>query len=323
MKEEIGNSTNTGIQRAILTGATGAIGIALIKELVAHNVEVLVLCREGSKRNERIPEHPLVHKRFCDLAQLSMLQREEEKTYDVFYHFGWCGTTGNARNDMQLQTQNIKYTLDALEAAIRFGCHTFIGAGSQAEYGRLDGLLHQDTPAFPENGYGMAKLCAGQMTRLKAFQAGIRPIWVRILSVYGPGDGAQSLVMSVIHSALAKESPKCTKGEQKWDYLYSKDAARAFRLIGEKGKAGRIYVLGSGQVAPLAEYILQICKAAGTNVTPNLGAIPYAANQVMYLGADISALAADTGFQPEISFEEGIRETIDWVKTAEGNMSHT
>lgn len=56
----------------------------------------------------------------------------------MMFHFGWMGTTGAARNDMDLQCRNIAYTIDAVRLAQRFGCKTFIGAGSQAEYGRTE-----------------------------------------------------------------------------------------------------------------------------------------------------------------------------------------
>ena len=52
------------IKRAVITGATGAVGTALIHELINHDIEVLVLCREGG-RNDRIPNHPLVSVKYC------------------------------------------------------------------------------------------------------------------------------------------------------------------------------------------------------------------------------------------------------------------
>ena len=56
--------------------------------------------------------------------------------------------------------------MDAVNLAHRLGCEFFIGAGSQAEYGRVEGKLNAQVPTNPENGYGMAKLCAGQMSRV-------------------------------------------------------------------------------------------------------------------------------------------------------------
>lgn len=294
------------MKRVIISGATGAIGTALINELTANGVEVLVLCREGSQRNARIPDSPLVTKKFCSLAQLSALENDTGKEYDVFYHLAWEGTTGSARNDMRLQNRNVSYAIDAVDAAKRFGCHTFIGAGSQAEYGRSSEKLRPDTPAFPENGYGMAKLCAGQMTRTHAHMLGMRHIWVRVLSVYGPNDGAQSMVMATIAKLKAGETPQLTKGEQIWDYLFSEDAARAFSLLGDRGSDGKVYVLGSGEPRPLAEYIKDIRDVVSPGAEPAFGAVPYAEKQVMYLCADIDELTRDTGWKPLCRFKEGI-----------------
>lgn len=305
------------MKRAIVTGATGAVGTALINELINNNIEVLAFCREGSKRNANISVHTLVQTVYCDLTELSQIQNTTGKAYDIFYHFAWMGTTGEMRNDMHLQNQNVRYALDAVGMAKRFGCHTFIGAGSQAEYGRVEGVLKPDTPVFPEMGYGIAKLCAGQMTREYAHQLGMKHIWMRILSVYGPNDGAQSMVMSTIHNLQNGEIPRFTKGEQMWDYLYSGDAAKAFRLVGEKGIDGKTYVLGSGRAQPLAEYIKVIRDIVSPNGQIALGAVPYAPKQVMCLQADITELNKDTGFVPEMDFATGINKILEWRKRNE------
>ena len=302
------------MKRAIISGATGAIGTALIKILVSNNVEVLVLCREESKRNNNILKHPLVERKYCSLAELKYLQNDTEKTYDVFYHFAWQGTTGAARNDMYLQNKNVEYTLDAVKVAHHFGCHTFIGAGSQAEYGRVEGVLSSSTPVFPENGYGIAKLCAGQMSRLLCEQKGMKHIWARILSIYGPCDNENAMVMYTIKNLLENNRPSLTKGEQQWDYLYSVDAGRAMYALGNTGHHGKIYCIGSGKARPLLEYIRVIRDYINSEAELGVGEIPYSEKQIMYLCADISELTKDTGFMPEYTFEKGIRETIEWYK---------
>ncbi len=298
------------MKRAVITGATGAIGIAIIKELVKRGTEVLVLCREGSSRNGNIPADPLISRKYCSLQQLSSVENDTGKNYDVFYHLAWEGTAGTARNDMYLQNKNVQYALDAVKAAKIFGCYTFIGAGSQAEYGRSDKPLTADTPAFPENGYGIAKLCAGQMTREYARSIGLKHIWVRILSVYGPNDGKNSMVSLAIDKLQRGEVPQFTKGEQIWDYLYSGDAAKAFALLGDKGTDGKTYVLGSGEKRPLAEYIKDIRDVVAPHMQLALGAVPYGERQVMYLTADISEIFSDTGWKPETPFRQGIKNIL-------------
>ena len=302
------------MKRVMITGPTGAIGVALIQELILHDIEVIAVVRPGSNRKENIPEHKLVRVVECGLNQLDKLPRLIDEPCDTFYHLGWDGTFGNARNNMQGQLKNIQYTLDAVKVAKLLGCKRFVGAGSQAEYGRTEEKLTASTPAFPENGYGIAKLCAGQMSRILCEQEGLEHIWTRILSVYGPYDGENTLIMSVIRTLLKGEKPATTKGEQQWDYLYSKDAAYAFYLLGEKGISGKTYCIGSGKTRALKDYITIIRNQIDESLTLGIGELPYAEKQVMHLCADISELEKDTGFIPQYEFEIGIKETIEWLQ---------
>ena len=300
--------------RVIITGPTGAIGIALIQECIKNNVEVLAICRKNSKRRKNIPRSPLVDILELNLDEYHLYEPQNIQKCDVFFHFAWNATIGNGRNDMMLQNENVRYALDAVLLAKKLGCNTFIGAGSQAEYGRSNEKLTSKTPTSPENGYGIAKLCAGQMTRIMCQQQNMRHVWMRILSIYGPHDGEMTMVSSTIKKLLSGEVPQFTKGEQMWDYLYSKDAARAMLLLAEKGKNGKIYCIGSGQKRPLAEYIQDIRDAIDPALNLDLGAIEYSPNQVMYLCADIAELTKDTGFVPTTKFKDGIAETIMWMK---------
>ncbi len=298
------------MKSAVISGATGAIGTALTKKLVEEGVNVLILCRKDSKRIQNIMGSPLVKVKYCALEELSNFVNDTGNEYDVFYHFAWAGASGPGRNDMYMQNNNVKFALDAVNVAKKLGCKVFIGAGSQAEYGRVEGLLKPNTPTFPEMGYGYAKLCAGLMTREYAHQLGLKHIWTRILSVYGPNDGSQSMIMSTINKLIAGETPQFTKGEQLWDYLYSGDAANAFYLLGDRGVDGKLYVLGSGKARPLADYIQIVKDEINPEAKVELGTIPYAQKQVMHLQADISELKKDTGFEPKICFREGIQEII-------------
>lgn len=300
------------VGRAVVTGATGAVGSALVRLLLERGKEVAVLCRPDSTRLHQLPRHPALQLVPADLMQLTNVPLEG--TWDAFFHLAWMGTTGAARNDPKLQLENIRGALEAVDLAARLHCQVFIGVGSQAEYGRVEGRLRPETPTFPETGYGIAKLSAGQLTRLACGQKGIAHIWTRILSVYGPGDGAQSLVSSVLQALLLGQEPQCTAGEQLWDYLYSEDAARALWLMAEKGTDGAVYPLGSGDARPLRDYILAMRDAVDPALPVGLGKRPYPPGQVMHLCADLTALTKDTGFVPTMPFAEGIKKTIDWMK---------
>lgn len=300
------------MNKAIITGPTGLIGTALIQYLADKNVEIYAIIRPNSKRKQNIPNHPKVHVIECELSELDQCKMQNEDfTNSVFYHLGWEGAGGPYRNDMLLQTNNIKATLNAVSLAARLKCVAFVGAGSQAEYGRVEGLLTPQTPTFPENGYGMAKLCAGQMSRQLCQDLGIRHCWTRILSIYGQNDGENTLISSAIRNLTQNLPTEFTPCEQMWDYLYSKDAAKALYLIGEKGKDGSIYCIGSGKANPLCFYLETIRDIINPNAQLGIGLKPYALKQVMHLCADISNLTLDTGFVPEYTFEQGIRDMIE------------
>jgi UDP-glucose 4-epimerase len=307
------------MRKVLITGPTGAVGVSLIQELISRGIEVTAVCRRGSKRISAVPSSPLVTVVECNLSEMSSLAETLPHDYDAFYHFAWDGTYGETRQDISLQVSNIVYTIDAVHLAKQLGCAVFVGAGSQSEFGHVAGVLHPDTPCNPDNGYGIAKLAAGNLSRIECQKLGMRHVWCRIISLYGPYDGKHTMVMSGIYSMLEGKRPVYTKGEQVWDYIYSKDAARAFYLVAEKGKDGSIYCFGSGKTKLLKEYIQIIRDTIDPGIEIGIGELPYYPNQVMHLEADISNLTEDTGFVPRYSFEEGIRETIQWVVEQKNN----
>lgn len=305
----------TNMKRIVITGPTGAIGIAIIEQMIKRGIEVLAICNPLSKRSYRLPESSLIKIIRCDLNDLNKLNLKNNQPYDVFYHLGWKGTVGEERNNTFLQNKNVENALDAVDLAKKLGCHTFIGVGSQAEYGKAETNLKADTATNAQTGYGMAKLCAGMLTRLRCEQIGIRHIWVRVLSVYGPYDNENSMVMSIIRKLLLGESPNTTKGEQLWDYLYSEDAGKALFLLGLYGRDKAIYCLGSGKARPIRDYIQDIRMVINSDIEINFGAIEYIPGQIMYLCADIADLKRDTGFYPDTNFIDGIKKTVMWCKT--------
>ena len=301
------------IRSAVVTGPTGAIGTALCKALTEQNIKVYAVIRQDSKRSEHLCEIPDLMPVFCDASGYKTLP-ELVDSADAFFHLAWANTTGEGRNDMDAQIKNVQYTLDAVKAAADLSCKVFVGAGSQAEYGRVNHALTPYTPCFPENGYGIAKLCAGQMSRVECEKIGIDHIWPRILSIYGPFDGRRTMIMSTINQLLKGEKPSLTGGEQIWDFLYADDAANALYKLAMQGRSGSVYPLGSGKAGPLCKYIEAIRDTIAPNLPLGFGEIPYGEKQVMHLEADISTLKKDTGFEPAVSFEEGIRKTIDYVR---------
>ena len=249
----------------IITGATGMIGTAVIREAIRQNCKVTCIVHKGSKRIENIPKKPLVAVIECNINEYASLDLAGK--FNAFIHLAWDKTSVAGRDDVDTQIRNIQYTLDAVRLAHRCGCSVFIGAGSQAEYGVRSIPLTGDLPVQPESGYGIAKFTAGKLSGMLCNQLGIRFNWFRILSIYGKNDGENTLISYVIRELVAGRSPELTKCEQLWDYLNCEDVAKAFFAVLEKGKDGKIYPLGSGQGRKLSTYVEDIRDV----INPNIG----------------------------------------------------
>ena len=205
------------------------IGVALIEECLRHDIEIYAVVRSSSGKAGRLPLNDKIHLTDCSLEDLSDLPGRIPGGCDTFYHIAW-GNTGEARNkSTELQSRNIFYTLQAVRAAAELGCRRFIGAGSQAEYGPMDvEKISPDSPVNPSTPYGASKLAAGHLAGMLCRELGMECIWPRIFSVYGKYEKETTMVASGLRKMLAGEPTEFTPAMQRWDYLYSRDAAGLF-----------------------------------------------------------------------------------------------
>lgn len=297
------------MNRVVISGAGSMLGIATAQACLEHGAKVVALVHSAQTAVRRLPQTERLS--IVELPLAGFASYEPVGTADVFYHFAWQATQRvggvDGRANPAVQQENIGFTLDAVELAHRWGCQKFVGAGSQSEYGLSDKPLTADTPIRPFLSYGIAKFAAGKLAEVTAHSLGMDFVWPRILSVYGEHDRPQTMISYVIDCYRKGVKPLLTKCEQMWDYLYESDAGRAFYLLGEKNLPLCYYCIGSGKGHALKAYIEVIHNLMHAEVPLVFGDKPYAEHQVRYLVADISTLRRDTGFCPQVSFEEGIR----------------
>ena len=302
----------TDTMRIAITGASGMIGATLARIALSEGHEVIAIVRPGSKRIENLPRSESLTLVECDIKDYRTLHGQEE--CDVFFHLAWDKTSVTGRDDVRIQTENIKYTLDAVELAHSWGASVFVGAGSQAEYGRVNVKLNEKVPVNPESGYGIAKYAAGKFSGIMCKQLNIRFCWARILSVYGELDADHTLIMYLIKTLLKGEVPELTACEQTWDYIYADDAAGALLAIGLRGVNGKTYCIGSGSCRKMKEYVEAVNNIINPDIRLDFGSKEYYPHQVMNLCADTHDLERDTSFKPRFSFEEGISRVVSYVQ---------
>ena len=300
------------MKRVVVTGATSMIGVALIKECIKNGVEVLAIVRRQSVNLNRLPESDMIEICECNLNQLDTIPANGQ--YDVFYHLAWAHTAKAQRDDPVLQERNIKYSLDAVELANKLGCKKFIGAGSQAEYGRVDHVITSETAVAPLISYGMAKYAAGRLCAKLCRQYGMICIWGRIFSVYGQHDNKETMLSYAIDQFQKSETAKFSSAMQMWDYLHEDDAGRIFYLLGQVVQKERVYCIASGTSRKLKEYILEVKDIFGEDARCEFA---NEAEESSRIGLEVNTedLVRDIDYIPRVSFREGILDMVNYRKS--------
>lgn len=303
------------MKKAIVTGATSFIGIALIGELIAENYEVIAVIRPNSSRKMLLKAlYPGIRLAEYELSQLNQAELGAEHC-DVLFHIGWTSDFPNSRYNLEGQLQNVKYCEYSVELAARYGCKSYLCVGSQAECGIVCEPITAYTPDNPMTAYAEAKCSAYTKTKDLCRKYGIAHHWPRLLSAYGPYDRAATMIMSCIQACYDRKILEMTPAEQIWDFVYVGNAARALFAIIEKGDPAKKYPIASGTGKALKEYIVEIAELMDfPELLRGIGKKSYANNQVMYLVGDVTELQKDTGVSLEYDFRQGIADTVNQYK---------
>ena len=301
--------------RVVVTGATSMIGVAIINECIKQGDEVLAIVRENTTRINRIPSSDKINVVCADLSHLDRIDNSNiYGKYDVFYHIAWANTSKEGRLDPFAQMVNIQATLDAVSLAKKLGCKKFVGAGSQAEYGPCRGVIDADTPVFPQNAYGIAKLSANMLSRELCSQLDMVHIWGRIFSVYGTLDNDGTMINYAVDQLRKGYEAKFSAATQMWNYLFEEDAGKMFYLLGRNINESGIFCIASDVSMPLRKYIELIWKSLDQNGVCVFSDKEQSAN-IYELNVDVKKTTAAINYIPQTPFEKGIEKVIEYKKS--------
>ena len=296
--------------RFILTGATGAIGMALISNLFENQHEVTVLVNPRSSRNKQFKIFPGIEIIECD--QINYHDLSLEKKYDVFIHMAWEG--GKSRANIDLNLSSLKSSVEAVSLSARLGCKVFLSTGTQAEYGSKSIFLDETTLCEPENVFAASKLASMHMTSSKCLELGLRHIWLRICSVYGPYDGEQTMIMRTIRGILNKNIYKISKGDHFWDFIHADDVANAIDLLIKDDSLNGLFLIGEGSGLRLKDYMIKIFDHFNRKYDEFLIDDKENLPALRNLKVNPKKLMMKTGWRPKINFEEGSKRLIEYCK---------
>lgn len=302
------------MKNVIITGADGFVGSYTVAHFIKEGCNVLALDM-GPEPRRLQPSEQLTYMQ-CDITDIKgMLAKIEKDKFDTFVHFAWAGSAGEARIDYNLQMQNALNTVECLKAAKELGCTRFVCAGSIMEY-EVEAAIHSQG-SHPGMGYiyGMGKHIAHCMCKSVAANIGVDLLWPMITNAYGVGELSPRFVNTTLRKIINKEPLHFTAGTQNYDFVYVSDVAQAFYKVALKGKPFCEYMIGSGDAKPLREFIIEMVGSCGPDCPPLFGDVPFTGTNMPLSTFSIAKIKEDCGFEPDVSFAQGTKMTMEWLKT--------
>ena len=305
----------------LVTGGAGFIGSHLCEELVrrGHSVRVADSLITGKRSN--LDHVPGVEFLEGDLADLDFARRAAAGMNYVLHQAAIPSVPRSVKDPIASNRANVDGTLNILVAARDAGVRRLVFAGSSSAYGNTATLpKHEDMPTGPLSPYALQKVVGEQYLQMFTRLYGLETVSIRYFNVFGPRQDPSSPysgVISVFATALLEKRPPTIygDGEQTRDFTYVTNVVDGVLLACEAPRAsGEVINVATGGRISLNQLFEAMRTLIGVDVTP-VYAEPRAGD-VRDSQADISKARDILGYEPRVSFEEGLRRTVDWYRTA-------
>lgn len=219
---------------------------------------------------------------------------------------------------------NVMGTLTLLEAVRKLRGKLFIQISTDEVYGSAgpqDSFTEMQI-LDPRSPYSASKAAADHLVNAYIHTHGIAALILRCTNNYGPCQFPEKLIALMIANALeGKALPVYGDGMQERDWLYVEDYCRAIACVLKSGKAGEIYNVSSGVPTPNLVVIKTILKMLGKPESLIQFVTDRPGHDRRY-SLDSSKLRRELGWKPEVGFEEGVRQTVDWYRRNQAWLEH-
>jgi dTDP-glucose 4,6-dehydratase len=327
----------------LVTGADGFMGSHLTEALVHLDANVHAFVRatsSGALNNVGAMRHHLrVH--FADLTDKTSVDYLIKELLDApdkpyVFHLGAQAHVGESwHRPYETVMANTVGTLNLLQSIVDHGLELekFDTAGTSEEYGNPheavahhhdfdeDGglILHERSPINPKSIYATSKVAADFLTMNYHDAFGLPGVVTRMFNNYGPRQNPRYVTGTIITQALTRETVELGQLDPMRDFCFCTDGVRGHLTVAARGIPGDLYVYGQGQNISMrdwADMILRVGREGGyweaREVVSTAERYRPGASEVMALRVGYEKLNRETGWEPRVTWEEGVARTIAW-----------
>ncbi len=314
----------------LVTGGAGFIGSCFVRHMLNKhpdykiiNIDALTYCGniENLKDVENNSNYTFVHGNICDRN----LVRELIKECDCVVNFAAESHVDNSIKHPEIFVEtNVQGTLNLLQASKELGIEKFLQVSTDEVYGTLGktGYFYETTPLAPNSPYSASKASADMLVRAYHETYKMPTLNTRCSNNYGPYQYPEKLIPFFISQLLKGEKvPVYGDGLNVRDWLYVYDHCEAIDTVLHKGKIGEVYNIGGHNEKTNMEITHLILEAMGKNES----SIKYVEDRLGHdrrYAISNDKITSELGWKPSVTFEQGIKMTIEWYLNNLDWMKH-
>lgn len=305
------------MRTVLVSGGAGFIGSHLVEALVERGLRVRVADNfsTGTEANLARVQGQIELVR-GDLSDPQVAGRAVQGVEVVFHQAALPSVQISVERPLDTHSQCVTTTVCLLDQARRAGVRRVVYAGSSSAYGDVPTAAKRESDLpMTLSPYAAAKLASEYYCQSYFHSFGMETVCLRYFNVFGPRQDPTSPYSAVIPlfitAILQQRQPTIFgDGQQSRDFVYVGNVVAANILAAEKsGIAGRVFNVGTGRAFSLLEILAAINATLRTSVEPKFA--PPRVGDVRESLADLSASRRDLGYEPTVSFDEGLRRTVE------------
>ena len=294
----------------LIVGGTGFIGRCLTEHAIKRGFNTIVLSSNTAIDNNKVKGADYIR---ADIVNLTQLRKQLPITpidyvVNLSGYIDHSSFLGGGREIIDTHFIGMQNLLQALDwDALK----RFVQIGSSDEYGNHPAPQNEEMRAYPISPYSLGKVASTQLLQMLFRTEAFPAVILRLFLVYGPGQGNKRFLPQIIEGCLSGANFPTSHGEQLRDFCYVDDVVSGIFMTLKNDKVnGEIFNLASGKPVIIREIVEYIQKVIGKG-NPEFGKLSYRAVENMTLYADISKAKKVLGWEATVTFEEGIKRTIE------------